>query len=79
VIFWMAGAMAIWWLVTPAAGWLAGLASVGVFLFVPFGVPASQAFQPEPSRKVELRTLPETGVVLRTARSVLADCHGNRF
>jgi len=47
VIFWMAGAVAIWWLVAPAAGWLAGLASVGVFLFVPFGVPASQAFQPD--------------------------------
>jgi hypothetical protein len=47
VIFWLGGALAIWWLVAPTAGRLAGLAGVGVFLFLPFAVTFSQSFQPD--------------------------------
>jgi Dolichyl-phosphate-mannose-protein mannosyltransferase len=47
VLGWIAGAAALWWLVAPTLGALAGLAAVAVALFLPYGVPASQAFQPD--------------------------------
>lgn len=47
VLAWTGGAVAMWWLVAPMLGALAGLAAVAVYLFLPFGVPASQAFQPD--------------------------------
>lgn len=47
VLAWTGGAVAMWWLVAPLLGALAGLAAVAVFLFLPYGVPASQAFQPD--------------------------------
>ena len=47
VLAWTGGAVAMWWLVAPLLGALAGLTAVAVFLFLPYGVPASQAFQPD--------------------------------
>jgi hypothetical protein len=47
VLAWIGGAVAMWWLVAPLLGALAGLAGVAVYLFLPYGVAASQAFQPD--------------------------------
>jgi hypothetical protein len=55
VLAWMLGALAIWWLVRLAGqngrhsgeADAAGLVAVAVYVLLPFGVPASQAFQPD--------------------------------
>lgn len=48
VIAWTAGGVALWWLAEALLSPPAAVAAVMLFMFMPWGISASQAFQPDP-------------------------------
>jgi len=48
VVAWTGGGAAMWWLAELLLSPAAAVASVALFMFLPFGIVASQAFQPDP-------------------------------
>jgi hypothetical protein len=48
VIAWTGGGAAMWWLAASLLSPSAAVAAVALFMFLPFGIIASQAFQPDP-------------------------------
>jgi hypothetical protein len=48
VLAWTGGGVAMWWLAASLLSPPAAVAAVALFMFLPFGIIASQAFQPDP-------------------------------
>jgi hypothetical protein len=46
-LFWLAGGLAIWLLAKELSMWEGGIIALAYFLFLPFGMTASQAFMPD--------------------------------
>lgn len=47
IAFWLGGSLLVYLLGRSLAGWVGGLATMGLFLFLPYAVTASRSFQPE--------------------------------